>query len=42
MSTQRTDTTWRQKIAPAVVAGLVSGTVRAVLAWVLDRLTDPL
>ncbi|HZO67482.1 MAG TPA: hypothetical protein VFB74_20985 [Kribbellaceae bacterium] len=41
MTPRRTDETWTHKVTLAVIAGVVSGAVRAGLTWLLDRLTSP-
>jgi hypothetical protein len=40
MTPQPTETTWRQKITLAAIAGLISGTTRALIAKVLEHLTS--
>ncbi|MGC5288874.1 hypothetical protein [Micromonospora sp. DT231] len=36
---QPTENAWREKLTLAAITGLISGTVRAVITWVLpDRI----
>lgn len=39
MTTKPTHQAQRETITRAVLAGLISGTARALLTWILDRLS---
>jgi hypothetical protein len=40
MTPEPAETTWRQKITLAAIAGLISGTARAITAKILEHLTS--
>jgi len=37
MTTEPTSQTWREKLTLAAVRGAISGAVRAVITWMLER-----
>jgi hypothetical protein len=41
MISDSTNRTWRTRLTLAAVTGMASGIARAVVCWLLDRLTSP-
>ena len=37
MMNEPVNPTWREKLTLAVVRGVVSGTVRAIITWILEH-----
>ena len=37
MTTEPTNQTWREKLTLAAVRGAISGAIRAIITWFLDR-----